>query len=277
MADQFNKFYQGLQRTIQRELKVAYPQIGVIVDISPNREFCSVETDNGVINNIPAHGMPVIGDSAIIHFINGNYEQPVCDCARRIPTPISELEDMYTSQCFNYHNNGDFHKGTDGYILNNSSTPKLFDEEDNPSLSGKVCLLDLNDELSFEVDISSCKTQYFKFQCCYQGNSYLQVICKDADTDKIIKPLPLSLNKEYSVWESVFGRFGWSFNKEAYTKGNVDKIKIILKNVNDDKLPQMYVEGKLVDVPTTLTLDSLLVYDENGDTQYYNSVNDLVE
>lgn len=277
MVDQFNKFYKGLQRTIQRELKVAYPQIGVIVDVSPNREFCSVETENGVINNIPAHGMPVIGDSAVIHFVNGNYEQPLCDCARRMPTPTSELEEMYTSQCLNYHNNGDFSKGTEGYVLNDDSTPELFEDTDNPSESGQVCLLNLNDELSFEVDISSCETEYFKFQCCYQGNSYLAVGCQNAETNETIKPLPLSLEKEYSIWESPYGRFGWAFNKEAYTKGDTEKIKISLKNINKEKIPQMYVAGNYVDVPTTLSIDALLVYDENGDTQYYNSVKDLLE
>lgn len=277
MVDQFNNFYRGLQRTIQKELKVAYPQIGVIVDVSPNREFCSVETDNGVITNIPAHGMPVLGDSAVIHFVNGNYEQPVCDCARRMPTPTSELEEMYQSQCFNYHDNGDFHNGSKGYVLNDTSVPEIFEEDDNPSQSGKICLLHLNDELSFEVDISKCETDYFKFQCCYQGNGYLVVACQDADTDEIIKPLPLALDKEFSIWENSRGRFGWSFNKEAYTRGDTSKIRISLKNINEEKIPQMYVEGRYVDIPTTMSIDALLVYDENGDTNFYNSVNDLIE
>ena len=277
MADEFDNFYKGLKRIIQRELKVAYPIMGIITQISSNREYCDVQTDDGVISNVPAHGIPIIGDSVIVHFINGNYEQPVAECARREPTPTSELKEMYTSRCFNYHDNGDFEYDSEGYLLDNDNSKKMeiFSTDDDITGNGKVGLLEVNSEISFEVDISKCETEYFKFQCNYMGNGYLAVFCEDADTNEIKKTVPENTAKEVSIWESL-GRFSWTFNKETYARGNSKKIRITLANTNLGNSSKVTVNGETVDEPSTLALDGLLVYDENGDVQYYNSVNDYL-
>lgn len=276
MTDEFNSFYRELKRTIQHEINVCYPIIGVIVETTPNKEYCSVETDEGIISNIPAHGLPVVGDSAVIHFVNGNYQQPVCDCARRLPPDEQTLTEMYKSRCFNYLNNGDFHNNSKGYKLDNNDPITIYEGTDFTGIQ-KAGILKLGEEVTIQCDISQCDTDYFKFQCVFQGNSMLAVGVKDADTDEIIPPLPLTLEKQISIWENPNGRFGWSFNKEAYTKNDTETINISLANIHPEKLKQIQVDGTYEQEPTTLLIDALLVYDENGDTDYYNSVQDLID
>ena len=276
MYDEFDSFYRELRHTIQSEINVSYPLIGVIVETTQNKEYCSVETDNGIIANIPAHGLPVVGDSAIIHFINGNYEQPVCDCARRLPADDTTLEELYTSQCFNYLNNGDFEKDSEGYILNQDYPIPIY-EGDSVTGNNKSGILKENEHVYIECDISQCTTDYFKFQCSFQGNSDLMVGVEDAETNEIIPPLPLTLEKEVSLWTNPNGRFGWAFNKEAYTRNDTEKIRVNLMNTKTQKTRQIQIGGVPTDEPTTLLIDGLLVYDENGDTSYYNSVKDVMK
>mgnify|MGYP007069901010 CR=1 FL=1 len=277
MSNDFDNFYRELRRMIHAEQKESNPLIGVIVETSSNKEYCSVETDNGIISNIPAHGLPVVGDSAIIHFINGNYEQPVCDCARRIPVETSDLEELYTSKCFNWLDNGDFNNGSKGYIYNNAYELPLYQGDSTSETNDYAGMLNLNDEVYIDCDISKCETEYFKFQCCYQGNSALVIGCEDKDTGELIPPLPLNLNQDISIWSSDNGRFGWTFNKEAYVKGDTNEIRIHLKNIYPkEKIPKMQINGSLVEIPTSMLIDSLLVYEENSDINYYNSVQDLI-
>ena len=276
MPNEFDAFYRELRHTIQSEISVAYPIIGVIVETTPNKEYCNVETDNGIIANIPAHGIPVVGDSAIIHFINGNYEQPVCDCARRMPPPEEALTELYTSQCFNYLNNGDFHNDSKGYTLNEKYEIPIF-EGDSVTGNNKSGILQENDHVTIDCDISECDSDYFKFQCCFQGNSNLMVGVEDAETNELIPPLPLTLNKDVSLWTNNNGRFGWVFNKEAYIRDDIEKIRINLMNYRTEKTKKINVGEEIMDEPTSIIIDGLLVYDENGDTSYYNSVQDELD
>ena len=45
----------------------------------------------------------------------------------------------------------------------------------------------------------------------------------------------------------------------------------------EEKIPKMQIEGNFVEVPTSMLIDSLLVYEENSDIDYYNSVNDILK
>ena len=230
MANEFDKFHKEMRKMIQSEMRVTYPIIGVIVDVSPNREYCNVETDDGVITNIPAHGMPVIGDSAIIHFINGNYEQPVVDCARRLPASDSEILDMYQSQCFNYHDNGDFSFKKEGY----EGDFTLWEgESDDATENGVCCKLEEGQHISFTVDVSNCKIDVFKFQAMYRGISYLIIKAEDEETGEIIQTLPVNIAKDNAVWASEYGRYNWVYNKEAYLLENHKKVKFTITNMDD--------------------------------------------
>lgn len=273
MTSEYDKFQKELKRIIHAEQKVAYPIIGVIVDISPNRQYCSVETDDGVIPNIPAHGMPVLGDSAIIHFINGNYEQPVADCARRLPTPTEEIEDMYQSQCFNYHQNGDFHNDKEGY----EGTFTIWENEDDDITGNDKCAkLEKGETMTFIVDISECESTVFKFQAQFRGTGYLLVHCEDAETGETIKTLPVNVAKEYSLWKSDYGRFGWAFNKEAYLRGNTKKVKFTIGNFyTEETLEKMLFNDELIEKPPTMLVDAILVWDENADNDYYPHPKDI--
>lgn len=275
MTSEYEKFQKELKSIINAETRVAYPIIGVIVDISSNRQFCSVETDDGVINNIPAHGMPVLGDSAIIHFINGNYEQPVADCARRLPTPASEIEEMYSEQCFNYHQNGDFENGKKGY----TGTFELLegDEDDDATGNGKCCILKKGKTISFTVDISSCESEVFKFQALYCGTGHLMIYCEDADTGKTIQTMPVNIAKEYSEWYNDCGRWVWTYNKEAYLRGNTKKVKFTIGNVYDETTTKnILINDEKVEQSDTMFIDAILVYDENADTNYYPHSKDVL-
>lgn len=277
MSDEFDKFHKELKRMIQSEIKVAYPIIGVIVEISNDRQYCSVETDDGVINNIPAHGMPRVGDSAIIHFINGNYEQPVADCARRETSADYELEEMYSTMCSNYHKNGDFTDDLKGYTYDKNNPPKIVEDEDDTTGNNKYCMLDLNQYISFTCDISDCSKDVFKVQFQYRGRSLLEVKCEDADTNKVIKTLPVNTAKDSAIWGSESGRFTWVFNKEAYLKNDTNKIKVTITNVYDEtQIPQMTFDDEKVDIPMFMSIDSILVYEENGDTEFSYNVNDII-
>ncbi|MBO7210089.1 MAG: hypothetical protein J6V44_03630 [Methanobrevibacter sp.] len=271
MADEFDKFHKELRKMIQSETRVAYPIIGVVVNVSPTREYCDVETDDGVISNIPAHGMPVVGDSAIIHFINGNYEQPVVDCARRLPTPESEIMDMYQSQCFNFHNNGDFSFQKEGY----EGDFTLWDGiNDDVTGNDTCCKLEEGQHISFTVDLSECKKDVFKFQAMYRGISYLVIKVEDVDTGETIKNLPVNIGEEFAVWGSKYGRYNWVYNKEAYLLEDHEKVKFTITNMDDEEHERI-INGVRTKVKEPMLIDAILVYEENSDTGYYYSPNDM--
>ena len=91
------------------------PWIGTITDHTLNLQYCNVETKKGELKDIPTFGIPSIGTTAIILFIDDSYDQPVAIC-----NPLNVLDDekvkMWVGQfANNYHSNGDFTKEDQGY------------------------------------------------------------------------------------------------------------------------------------------------------------------
>ena len=272
--DEFENFYRELNHTIERHQKVTYPLIGVINKVSANGDYADVKTESGVISNIPAHGFPVIGDTAIIHFINGNVEQPVCDCARRLSPTQEEVITNLSSQCLNYLSNGDFNQRGEGF----SGTFTILEEKGYVQTGDYCCSLEDGEYIEFTCDISQCKTKYFKFQAQHRGQGAIRIECFDAETGETVTPQPERLSKEYNLWISENGRFGWVFNKETYLKESLTKVRFKITNVSTqvfEKIPTMRMGEEFVQIPLAVSLDGLLVYDENGDPTYYWNEDDL--
>jgi hypothetical protein len=92
--------------------------IGTIVNHSENLQYCDVRTKRGELRQIPTFGIPAIGTTAIILFVEDSYSQPVAVC-----NPINVLDDEKMKNWVgqfgkNYHNNGDFTKKREGYSGN---------------------------------------------------------------------------------------------------------------------------------------------------------------
>lgn len=287
MTDEYKQLVQNIRNITSQDFNTAYPLIGKIINYSSSMEFCDVEVNiNGVKRlypNVPAHGFPVIGSSAIIHFHNGNLEQPVCDCAYRLNPPNETLLEYYTSNCNNYLNNGNFRRGNTGFNTQEGLKPIEIYETFNITKSNKCCLLaEQGDMLEVDVDISKCTTDYFKFQCNYMGDGTLKIECLDNDTQELILTMPYTIGYFYKIWHNPKGRFGWSYNKEVYPRvdlnGHIHKnIKIRITNHSEDiETMSLTTSGKLEEVkaPHSMLLDGLLVYEENADKKYYPSETD---
>lgn len=266
LTNQLTTFIQGTNTT-------AYPLIGVITNATTDYQYCDVQTDQGTLSNIPAHGLPIIGDTAIIHFINGKYEMPVADCARRLPAPESDVTTYTTSECYNYLDNGDFHNTqptnmTGNYTITNT---------DSYTMSENSCLLEnVGDYIEVTVDISKCTNDYFKFQAMYQGNGSLSIECIDADTLETIKNLPYTCSYDYKIWTSP-SRYGWRYNKEVYPRieDNTTHKNIIIRVTNNTEEETIQIEDTTRSFNAML-VSAMLVYDENSDKEYYSSTNDVI-
>ena len=288
MVDEFKQFERSIRSITSQDYNTAYPLVGKIIGYSSSMEFCDVEVrineESKVYANVPAHGFPVVGSTGIIHFHNGNLEQPVCDCAYRLNPPNTTLSEYYTNECYNWLNNGNFQRGSYGFNVAKGLDKIEIYEGSNITGSMKSCILrEQGDMLEVDVDISECEGDYFKFQCNYRGEGTLKIECMDNDTKMIIPTMPYTIGCDYRIWSSPKGRFNWVFNKEAYPRVTLDdiiheNIKIRITNLSDN-ISTMTVpdgQGGHKEVPAfhAMMLDGLLVYEENGDRKYYPSVED---
>lgn len=273
-----NQFTNQLSTYIQSQQQIAYPKIGTITYASSNYEYCTVKTEQGTFTQIPAHGMPIVGDTAIIHFINGNYEQPVADCARKLPCPDDVITDYQLSDCYNYLDNGDFTLDK-SKATSMTGTYTLQDDASYTEMSTNCCKLEQeNDYISITCDISECAKDYFKFQCYYRGQGSLKIECRDTDTGNIIQTLPYNMRYDYKVWQTQNSRWQWVYNKEVYPfkENNTTHKNIMITITNNSSKVEHYAMGSVVKTTPVMLVDGLLVYDENSDKNYYSSANDVL-
>ena len=285
MTDEFDRFKKTIQSITTGQFNTANSLVGKIVDYTPNMQYCNVEVDiNGgrhTFVNIPAHGYPVKGSSCIIHFHNGNIEQPVCDCAYRMNPPDSVIREEIVDSCFNYHNNGDFLYGLEGYTVGPDKDSVTLYNETFTDMGQSCVLQHFGSYLEFTVDISQCTSKYFKFQCVYRGLGQLRVECHNAETGDVIQNVPEDIGQDYKIWTTSLGRFRWAYNKEVYKRVNYDEdivntsVKFKVSNYSE-KDTEHYVDGELIKTPTAMSVDGLLVFDENGGTNYFNSEKDML-
>ncbi|RAP49737.1 MAG: hypothetical protein BZ138_07260 [Methanosphaera sp. rholeuAM270] len=292
MVDEFELFKRNIRSITSMDFNTSHSLIGTIVNYTPDMRFCDVEVEmkggRHTFANIPAHGYPVKGSSAIIHFHDGHPEQPFCDCEYRMNPPDDVIMESLTTHCYNWVDNGDFYYGTEGFTGENGSEGIVLTDDCYTS-KGKGCVLPENGSfIEFEVDLTACRTKYFKFQCFYRGLDWLKVECYNTDTNEIIQNLPYTMARDYKIWTSPFGRFKWAYNKETYpflTKETTLNEHILMRLTNyktPDNIKSYTREnsqGELEEVtpPHSVEVDGLLVYSENGDTKYYNSENDMIQ
>ena len=126
MSKEYEKqFVNQLQAFVQNNSpSQPAPWIGTITAVNNNLQFCNVRTKKGEVQDIPAFGIPKVGTTAIILFIDDTYSQPVAIC-----NPINVRDDDYyelliTSSAKNYMDNGDFSREPTqyqgSYIYDNS-------------------------------------------------------------------------------------------------------------------------------------------------------------
>lgn len=286
-----NKLLNGLVNEVGQLIEynkepIAYPWMGVIINTTSSK-YCDIQVEGkGVLKDVPCHGIPEKGDSVIIHFIEGKYEMPVADCPHRLPPSSTVLESYYQEECFNYLINGDFHDGLKGYSVSNAEEVSLVTGESYTITSENTCVLNtLHSYIETTVDIRDITSDEFKFQCVYTGLGELKVECRDADTNKIIQTLPYNLRSNYKIWTNPYGRNNWSFNKEVYpvVEEGVKHEKIKIRLTNSSSSEEIFIEDpdnldEMVSRqrPYAMMVDALLVFEENGDTNYYPSVNDVI-
>lgn len=285
MVNEFEQLKENIKGITRQEFNRAHSLIGTIIDYTPDMKYCDIKVrmkgGEHVFPRVPAHGFPVKGSSAIIHFHDGHLEQPFCDCEYRMNPPDETLREMYTTKCFNWVNNGDFYFGSEGFRSENGNEVALYDE--GYTSKGKGCTINGNGSfIEFNVDLSECETKYFKFQCFYRGLDYLKVECYNTDTNKVIQNVPIALAEDYKIWSSPLGRFNWAYNKEVYPYGNPDNtlndhILIRLTTLYNEKNYPNRPNAGAGQVPHGVMVDGLLVYSENGDTHYYNSKQDMLK
>lgn len=264
---------------------IAYPWIGVIINTTSSK-YCDIQVEGkGILKDVPCHGIPEIGDSVIIHFIEGKYEMPVADCPHRLPPSNTALQSYYQEDCFNYLVNGDFHEGLTGYTISNIDDVSVITGE-SYTMSENTCVLNTNGSyIETIVDIRDITSGEFKFQCVYTGCGKLKIECRDVDTNQIIQTLPYNLRSNYKIWTNPYARNNWSFNKEVYPvmEDGIkhEKIKIRITNITESE--NVYIEdtdnqGEMIcrDSPCAMMVDALLVFEENGDTNYYQNVKDIL-
>lgn len=282
MSDEFEAFKRNIKAITSSELNSTHSLIGTIVDYTDDMKYCDVKVrmKGGVhtFGNVPAHGFPVVGSSGVIHFHDGNIEQPFCDCEYRLNPPDEYVVKDITKYCYNWLDNGDFRFGGEGYTSENGKgNIQLYDE--GYTSQGKGCILnEIGSYIEFHVDLSECKTKYFKFQCFYRGLDYLRVECYNEDTGVVIQNLPTTLAHDYKIWTSSLGRFKWAYNKEVYPFVNQDEMTlnehvVIRLSCVEGQSNNLIAERRYQGVE----VDGLLVYSENGDNKYYPSRNDMLK
>lgn len=273
----YDKFTKSLSNFIQTNQELNPPIIiGYITSVSGNRKFADVQitagSATGVLSSVPCKGFPVVGDTVTVLFIGNNYEQAICDCPRSLPIPEEDLREYYSGQCYNYLDNGNFANKSKRF----TGDFEIYEGESFTEDNEYSCLLSECDKnLIFTVDISNCTSDYFKFQMNYKGLGQLNIVCKDTDTNKLIPTLPVNMSHTSKTWIGT-NRWLWNYNKEVYPRKSEETIHKHIqftitntsKKVTDTSINN---ENRYV----AMLLDCLLVYDENGDEKYYNSLKDV--
>lgn len=245
------------------------PIMGYIINTTGHHRYADIQlvtSNNGIMDGVICMGIPVIGDSVLIVFPEGNYEQALAICPRGLPVPEDVLNDYYTKDCHNYLDNGDFHNQKEGF----TGEFTIITDESFTTTSQYCCQLETGQTITKTVDISECNSQYFKFQCYYRGQGQLDITCKDADTGKIIQTLPYSMRYNKKTWLTQGSRWTYVYNRETYPRIEEETThkKIIIEITNTTPETQMF---------TTMLIDGLVVFDENTDQTYYPSINDQME
>lgn len=268
----YDKFTKSLSNFIQTNQELGPPIIlGYITSVSSNRKFADVQitagSASGVLSSVPCKGFPVVGDTVTVLFIGNNYEQAVCDCPRSLPIPDEDLLDYYGSQCYNYVYNGNFASKSKGF----TGDFEIYEGESFSEDNDYACLLsESSKSIIFNVDISDCTSDYFKFQMDYMGLGQLTITCKDTDTNKLIPTLPLNISHTSKTWIGT-SRWVWQYNKEVYPRVSDETTHKHIQFTITNTSKEVTDENRYV----ALLLDCLLVYDENGDENYYNSQKDV--
>lgn len=266
----YDKFTKSLSNFIQTNQELGPPiLLGYITAVSGNRKFANVQitagSASGELTEIPCKGFPVVGDTVTVLFIGNSYEQAVCDCPRSLPIPGEDLLDFYSNQCYNYLDNGDFQNKEKGF----TGDFEIITDDSYTDTEYACILQESGKNISFTVDISSCTSDYFKFQMYYKGLGRLEITCQDTDTNKLIQTMPINIGYTTKTWLAT-SRWVWNYNKEVYplvSEGTQHKnIKITIKNTGKEDDDNKFI---------AMLLDGLLVYDENGDEQYHNSIKDV--
>ncbi|PAV08109.1 hypothetical protein [Methanosphaera cuniculi] len=228
------------------------PKIGTITEVSDYMNYCTITWDEGTLTRVPCHGLPKVGTTAIITFINGNYQQP---CAICDPKNIldEELVDEYRMvKCFNYHNNGDFTFNKTGYTGNFTIT----DKESYTDVKGRCAKLEPNQTLTFQCDLRNIidEMDVWDLRAFYKGFSKLQIRVKDLEYNEYLHNRPTP-GYDTMYWQCMSSK--WYQNKEIFV-GNANA-EITFKNVGDK----------------TMWIDGIVVYENSSDTEYYHSRGDI--
>lgn len=246
------------------------PIMGYILHASNHHRNADIQlTDNsgGIMNDVPCLGIPVEGDSVLIVFPEGNFEQAIAICPRALPLPETAIQDYHTQNCFNYVDNGDFHNQGEGY----DGEFTIIEDESCTSTSNYACLLEVGQTIRKQVDITNCNSQYFKFQCYYRGAGTLDIHCFDTDTLETIQTLPYSMRYDHKTWLTNGSRWNYVYNKETYPRieenNTHEHITIEISNNTETQQQES----------TAMLIDGLLVFEENSDQTYYTSINDNME
>lgn len=278
MVDVFRRFTDELAEFVVGAGVVnPAPLVGFVVSVSSDLRFCSVRFDGGVLVDVPCHGLPVVGDSVIVHFVGGNYEQPVADCARRLPAGDSVLEEFYSRECFNFLSNGDFSSGLDGFSVSGCS---LVGGESYTESGVSLCLDSVGSSVSFRVSLPDDVSDFFKFQCVYRGEGRLRVECRCVDSGELLCNVPLNMASSYKVWTSeACSRWSWVYNKVVFDSHDVSgdvlgELEFTLSNVT--VVEREYVDSVCYETRPAMLLDALLVYNEDNDRSYYKSLEDVL-
>lgn len=253
----------------------APPDIGYITNTRGHRRYADIKLSNntqGTLTNILCWGIPEIGDTAIIIYLQGHYEQAIALCPRQQPATTEALEDYHTLYSLNYLHNGDTHN-TDDPTLTGEYT--IITTETATQTSTNSILLQRGQSITKTVDISECQSDNWKFQCYYRGTGTLGIHVEDTDTQKTIQTLPWSMRYNTTTWKTHGNRFAWVWNKETYPRKEQDgtthkHIAITITNNTTDEDTDEFTQAVML-------VDGLLVYDENNDKKYYYSKQDHLD
>lgn len=166
--------------------------IGTVLLVNKDYTRCTVRIEGrGDLVGIPCFGVPKIGTTALVLFLNDSYSNPLAICN---PMNVLDEEAVRTIKgrnARNFHSNGDFSRGSSGYrgdfIFDDSITSKNIDTiiKYTDLKTGKVYTLHANKstEVTWENGVTASLEIPEKLN---SGGTH--ITCKFTDKNK--KPLP---------------------------------------------------------------------------------------
>ena len=277
-------FTKQMTQLINESTTTTLPPLMGIITTAHSQYYADIHIEGiGTYTNVPCHGIPVVGDTAVIHFIEGKEELKYADCARRLAITEEELPYIFpeTNECYNYLQNGDFRNGATNYegnfqIIQNDAY--ITENNNNNSCILETSTGDTPNYIQQKVNIASCTSEYFKFQCYYKGVGTIQIQCIDTKTQALIPTQPTHNSHTTKTWKTDLGRFQWAYNKEVYSTIRDDGTRIeeiLIKIVNNTEVELTIQDEEIITLPHAMTLDGLLVYDEGGSKEYYPNIKDV--